>query len=430
MLIALTTVCSYISGLLLLRYKNDRHKSLIVCVGNVVLNLSILGVFKYYNFFVENLALLVKSFGYDLGWTTINIILPVGISFYTFQALSYTIDVYRGKMEPTKDPISFFAFISFFPQLVAGPIERATNLLPQFLQRRNFNYEKAIDGCRQILWGLLKKMIIADNCAEIVNLIWDNYTDYSGLTLLIGGILFSFQIYCDFSGYSDIAIGTAKLFGIRLMQNFNLPYLSRSIPEFWRRWHISLTTWFRDYIYFPLGGNRVSQIKTLRNTMIVFGVSGLWHGANWTFICWGLYHALLFIPYMLLHIDTKHQLTVEANRLLPSFKGFIQMCITFFLAVIGWILFRSDSMSQAVDYIYRMFMTITQGEVLGKRALVYCFLLVVIEWLQRNKAHCMQIDNPPKFLKYRVVRWTIYYILIWCLVAMAGSQQDFIYFQF
>lgn len=248
LLIALTTVCSYISGLLLLRYKNDRHKSLIVCVGNVVLNLSILGVFKYYNFFVENLALLVKSFGYDLGWTTINIILPVGISFYTFQALSYTIDVYRGKMEPTKDPISFFAFISFFPQLVAGPIERATNLLPQFLQRRNFNYEKAIDGCRQILWGLLKKMIIADNCAEIVNLIWDNYTDYSGLTLLIGGILFSFQIYCDFSGYSDIAIGTAKLFGIRLMQNFNLPYLSRSIPEFWRRWHISLTTWFRDYI--------------------------------------------------------------------------------------------------------------------------------------------------------------------------------------
>lgn len=430
LLIALTTVCSYISGLLLLRYKNDRHKSLIVCVGNVVLNLSILGVFKYYNFFVENLALLVKSFGYDLGWTTINIILPVGISFYTFQALSYTIDVYRGKMEPTKDPISFFAFISFFPQLVAGPIERATNLLPQFLQRRNFNYEKAIDGCRQILWGLLKKMIIADNCAEIVNLIWDNYTDYSGLTLLIGGILFSFQIYCDFSGYSDIAIGTAKLFGIRLMQNFNLPYLSRSIPEFWRRWHISLTTWFRDYIYFPLGGNRVSQIKTLRNTMIVFGVSGLWHGANWTFICWGLYHALLFIPYMLLHIDTKHQLTVEANRLLPSFKGFIQMCITFFLAVIGWILFRSDSMSQAVDYICRMFMTITQGEVLGKRALVYCFLLVVIEWLQRNKAHCMQIDNPPKFLKYRVVRWTIYYILIWCLVAMAGSQQDFIYFQF
>lgn len=430
LLIALTTVCSYISGLLLLRYKNDRHKSLIVCVGNVVLNLSILGVFKYYNFFVENLALLVKSFGYDLGWTTINIILPVGISFYTFQALSYTIDVYRGKMEPTKDPISFFAFISFFPQLVAGPIERATNLLPQFLQRRNFNYEKAIDGCRQILWGLLKKMIIADNCAEIVNLIWDNYTDYSGLTLLIGGILFSFQIYCDFSGYSDIAIGTAKLFGIRLMQNFNLPYLSRSIPEFWRRWHISLTTWFRDYIYFPLGGNRVSQIKTLRNTMIVFGVSGLWHGANWTFICWGLYHALLFIPYMLLHIDTKHQLTVEANRLLPSFKGFIQMCITFFLAVIGWILFRSDSMSQAVDYIYRMFMTITQGEVLGKRALVYCFLLVVIEWLQRNKAHCMQIDNPPKFLKCRVVRWTIYYILIWCLVAMAGSQQDFIYFQF
>lgn len=430
LLIALTTVCSYISGLLLLRYKNDRHKSLIVCIGNVVLNLSILGVFKYYNFFVENLALLVKSFGYDLGWTTINIILPVGISFYTFQALSYTIDVYRGKMEPTKDPISFFAFISFFPQLVAGPIERATNLLPQFLQRRNFNYEKAIDGCRQILWGLLKKMIIADNCAEIVNLIWDNYTDYSGLTLLIGGILFSFQIYCDFSGYSDIAIGTAKLFGIQLMQNFNLPYLSRSIPEFWRRWHISLTTWFRDYIYFPLGGNRVSQIKTLRNTMIVFGVSGLWHGANWTFICWGLYHALLFIPYMLLHIDTKHQLTVEANRLLPSFKGFIQMCITFFLAVIGWILFRSDSMSQAVDYIYRMFMTITQGEVLGKRALVYCFLLVVIEWLQRNKAHCMQIDNPPKFLKYRVVRWTIYYILIWCLVAMAGSQQDFIYFQF
>lgn len=430
LLIALTTICSFASGILLSIYKNDKRKSLIICMGNVVLNLSVLGVFKYYNFFVENLALLVKSFGYDLGWTTINIILPVGISFYTFQALSYTIDVYRGKMKPTKDPISFFAFISFFPQLVAGPIERATNLLPQFLQKRNFNYDKAIDGCRQILWGLFKKMIVADNCAEIVNMIWDNYTGYSGLTLLVGGVLFSFQIYCDFSGYSDIAIGTAKLFGIRLMQNFNLPYLSRSIPEFWRRWHISLTTWFRDYIYFPLGGNRVSKIKTLRNTMIVFGVSGLWHGANWTFICWGVYHALLFIPYMLLKIDTKHQLTVEANRLLPSFKGFIQMCITFSLAVIGWILFRSENMSQAIDYICRMFMTITQGEVLGKRALIYCFLLVVIEWLQRNKAHCMQFDNPPKLLKYRAVRWAIYYILIWCIVTMAGSQQDFIYFQF
>lgn len=298
-LIAFTTLCSYVSGILLERAEGKRTRQKWISAINIIVNLSILGVFKYYDFFGENFTALLRLFGMEADWVTLNIILPVGISFYTFQALSYTIDVYQHRIKPTHDIIAFFAFISFFPQLVAGPIERATNLLPQMLKKRTFNYAQAVDGCRQILWGFFKKMVIADNCALAVGQILDSYTEQSGFMLLMGGFFFTFQIYGDFSGYSDIAIGTARLFGINLMRNFNYPYFSRDIAEFWRRWHISLTTWFRDYIYIPLGGSRCSRWKVMRNTLIIFLVSGFWHGANWTFIVWGAYHALLFFPLLL-----------------------------------------------------------------------------------------------------------------------------------
>ncbi len=308
LLIIFTSFCSYASGLLLEKYERRRGVQKTISAANIVVNLAILGFFKYFNFFVESLSSLVSGvFGYELGWVTLNIILPVGISFYTFQALSYSIDVYKHSIKATHDPIEFFAYISFFPQLVAGPIERATNLLPQFQNERRFDYAKSVDGLRQMLWGFFKKLVVADNCAAIVNQYWGQYQELSGLMLFILGILFTFQIYCDFSGYSDIAIGCARLFGINLMRNFNLPYFSRSIPEFWRRWHISLTTWFRDYIYFPLGGSRCSKWKTIRNVFVVWGISGLWHGANWTFVCWGLYHAVILNIYNVLGIKTKRE---------------------------------------------------------------------------------------------------------------------------
>lgn len=308
LLIVFTSACSYTSGLLLEKNEGKRGVQKCISAANIVVNLAVLGFFKYFNFFVENLDSLVNTlFGYELGWVTLKIILPVGISFYTFQALSYSIDVYKHNIKATHDPIEFFAYISFFPQLVAGPIERATNLLPQFQKERKFDYAQSVDGLRQMLWGFFKKLVVADNCAAIVNQYWGQYQELSGLSLFILGVLFTFQIYCDFSGYSDIAIGCARLFGINLMRNFNFPYFSRSIPEFWRRWHISLTTWFRDYIYFPLGGSRCSRWKTIRNVFIVWGISGLWHGANWTFVCWGLYHAVILNIYNILGIKTKRE---------------------------------------------------------------------------------------------------------------------------
>ena len=326
LLIAFTSFCSFGSGLLLEKLEGRRRWQQAVSALNIVLNLAILGVFKYYNFFVENIdALCASLFDYHLDWVTMKVILPVGISFYTFQALSYSIDVYQKKIPATRDIVEFFAYISFFPQLVAGPIERATNLLPQFQQKRTFDYAKAVDGMTQMLWGFFKKIVVADNCAIIVNQHWNEFATLSSPVLLILALLFSFQIYCDFSGYSDIAIGTARLFGFNLKCNFNLPYFSRSIPEFWRRWHISLMTWFRDYIYFPLGGSRCVRWKVFRNTIIVFMVSGLWHGANWTFIAWGLYHGLLICLYILLGVNTKSKDIVAKGRRLPTLKELEQV---------------------------------------------------------------------------------------------------------
>ena len=355
-LIAFTSLCSFLSGILIEHDRNNNQKlSKFYATLNIVINIFILGIYKYYNFFTENLVDAFDSIGISLEISTLQLVLPVGISFYTFQALSYTIDVYKDKLKATHDPVEFFAFLSFFPQLVAGPIERATNLLPQFQKNRIFKYEDAVDGTRQILWGLFKKIVIADNCAIVVNNVFGDYQSQGSLTLLYGAFMFTFQIYGDFSGYSDIAIGTGKLFGIKLMRNFNFPYFSRNIPEFWRRWHISLNTWFTDYIYIPLGGSRCSQWKVIRNTIIVFFVSGLWHGANWTYVCWGLYHGLLFLPYLILKKKTKFNEDVAENRTYPNIKETFQILLTFTLVVFGWIIFRAKDIHEAYLYIERIF---------------------------------------------------------------------------
>lgn len=431
LLIAFTSFCSYGSGLLIARHEGKRKIQKAVSASNIILNLLILGVFKYYNFFMDNLEAMFHAVGYQLDWVTLDIILPVGISFYTFQALSYTIDVYQRKIAPTRDIIEFFAYISFFPQLVAGPIERATNLLPQFQRERRFDYAKAVDGLRQILWGLLKKLVIADNCASTVNTFWGDYADLTGLSLFVMGVMFTFQIYCDFSGYSDIAIGCARLFGIDLMRNFSFPYFSRSIPEFWRRWHISLMTWFRDYIYFPLGGSRCTKWKAVRNTLVVFSVSGLWHGANWTFICWGLYHACLISLFLLLGINTKQKDIVAQGRWLPTLKELAQMAVTFILVVIGWIIFRAENVGQAYEFITQMLTTMFDDSYIryGKLYLIYGMLLLLVEWLQRDKQHALQLPATGPF-RFAVVRYIIYIAIVYIIVIYAGEVQTFIYFQF
>ncbi len=437
-LIAFTSLCSYYSGILIERARftpPHNYSAKTITAANIIINLLILCTFKYFNFFSDNFDKLFRLFGVELDWVTLDVLLPVGISFYTFQAISYTIDVYRKQIEPTHDAVSFFAFVSFFPQLVAGPIERSTNLLPQFYKPRTFDYGKAVDGSRQILWGLFKKMVVADNCAKVVNKVWENYEDESGFMLMVGAVFFTFQIYGDFSGYSDIAIGTARLFGINLMKNFNMPYFSRDIAEFWRKWHISLTTWFRDYIYIPLGGSRGTKFKVFRNTMIIFLVSGLWHGANWTFIAWGAYHALLFLPLMLLGANRKYRGVVAEGRLLPTLRESAQMLLTFALAVIGWIIFRAESITQAWDYIARMcsrslFDVTTKG--ISKVAIVSIVVLVAVEWLQRDKEHGLCLSNKGLF-KYRFARIVFYICFILLLVyiyLLLNEVQNFIYFQF
>ena len=433
LLIAFTSACSFASGLLIEKtgkndnlYEQKQHRrAKAITATNIVINLLILGIFKYYNFFIESFLALIPFLNVDK--MLINIILPVGISFYTFQALSYSIDVYRRKIEPTHDIVAFFAYVSFFPQLVAGPIERATNLLPQFYQKRTFDYSQAVDGCRQILWGFFKKMVVADNCAVFVNTVWDDIPAYNGSTLLVAAIAFTFQIYGDFSGYSDIAIGCAKLFGIRLKRNFNVPYFSRDIAEFWRRWHISLTTWFRDYLYIPMGGSRVSKVKIVRNTFVIFLVSGLWHGANWTFIVWGAYHAILFLPLILLGKNRKNTNLVAEGKLFPNLKEIGQMLLTFILVVFGWIIFRAENISQVGLFFKAAF---TQG--LFRIPIVpfcslYIGLVLIVEWIQRGKEHGLELKqhiNPW-------LRYPIYYILIMmCIFCSPTHNEPFIYFQF
>lgn len=419
LLIAFTTVCSYFSGLLIGRGRWRKT----ALWSNIIVNLAILGLFKYYDFFAAELATMLGRSGDSV---MLHLILPVGISFYTFQALSYSIDIYRGKMGPTRDPIAFFAYVSFFPQLVAGPIERATNLLPQFQRARQFDYGMAVDGVRQMLWGFFKKVVVADNCAVYVDDIWNNINGESSLNLAMAAALFSIQIYCDFSGYSDIAIGCAKLFGIKLMRNFKVPYFSRDIAEFWRRWHISLTTWFRDYVYIPLGGSRTSKAKVVRNTFIIFLISGLWHGANWTFILWGAFHALLFLPLILQGKNRKHTDTIAAKRWLPTPKELGQMLLTFVLAALGWILFRSQSLWEAVDFYVGIVSGGWSGFNLPMRAIMFVTLMLSVEWMQRNREHGLSMEG----VRSGVVRYACYLAVLTLIFVYGVFNETFIYFQF
>jgi len=389
--------------------------------------------YHYYNFFLDNFITAFSFFGQEIQGDSLNIILPVGISFYTFQTLSYTIDVYRRKLEPTNDFVAFSAFVSFFPQLVAGPIERATHLLPQFYKKRNFNYNSAADGLRQILWGLFKKIVIADNCAEYANMIFNNSSDYSGSTLVLGALFFTFQIYGDFSGYSDIAIGTSRLFGFDLMRNFNFPYFSRDIAEFWRRWHISLSTWFRDYLYIPLGGSRGTLFTKIRNVFIIFIVSGFWHGANWTFIFWGALNALYFIPLMITKSNRNNIDIIAKGNYFPGRKEFLLMCLTFSMTVFAWIFFRAENISHAFQIVGTIFssslFTIPYfpniSEITPIVILVCLFLIV--EWCGREGQYAI----AEMGLKWnRVIRYFIYYIIILAIFWFSGKEQQFIYFQF
>ena len=426
LLIAFTSFCSWGSGLLIGKAESKKTAKTWMWL-NIVINLSILALFKYYDFFVTEFA---QLFHISTDGLLLRVILPVGISFYTFQALSYSIDVYRGKIESTRDIIAFFAFISFFPQLVAGPIERATNLLPQFLKKREFNYDIAVDGMRQILWGMFKKIVIADNCAVFVNKVFSTYPEQSGSNLLLAAIFFAFQIYGDFSGYSDIAIGTAKLFGVKLMRNFNVPYFSRNMAELWRRWHISLTTWFRDYVYYPLGGSRVSKAKVVRNTFVIFLLSGFWHGANWTYIVWGAYHAILFLPFIFGKSNKfKNQKLVAENRVLPTFKETSQMLWTFFLFVFGLIIFRSESLRQAWEYFCGICNTslFSTPNVKGYSALMINILFMLfVEWIQRDRQFVLDLS----MIKKGYIRWMFYLIVLVIIFAFGGHATNFIYFQF
>lgn len=431
-LLLISSLIDYFVGIGLSKQNDEKKRKLLITVS-IVSNLGLLVFFKYFNFFLDNFIAAFSLFGVSFHAGSLNIILPVGISFYTFQTMSYGLDVYKRKLEPTKDFISFSAFVSFFPQLVAGPIERATHLLPQFYKKREFDYSASVDGMRQILWGLFKKMVIADNCAIYANLIFNNHTDYSGSTLLLGAVFFTFQIYGDFSGYSDIAIGLSKLFGFDLMRNFTTPYFSRDIAEFWRRWHISLSTWFRDYLYIPLGGSRGSSWKKVRNTFIIFVVSGIWHGANWTFVAWGFLNALYFMPLLLSNKNRTNLGIVAQGKHLPSVNELIQMLSTFALTVFAWIFFRAESISHAWDYIARMFSSSMfsvphfAGMYNALITILLTIVMVIIEWIGRESQHPLQ--NIGLNWK-RPFRYAMYYAFIIALVWFSGKEQQFIYFQF
>lgn len=396
-------------------------------IVSLVTNLGLLGFCKYYNFFIESLVNSFSLAGVSLEISTLNIILPVGISFYTFQTLSYTVDIYRKRFEPANDLVSFLAFVSFFPQLVAGPIERASNLLPQFSRPRFFTYEDGKEGARLILWGLFKKVVIADQCAIFVDQLFDNPSGHSGSALSLGAIFFSIQVYGDFSGYSDIAMGTARLFGFELMRNFRYPFFSRDIAEFWRRWHISLSTWFKDYLYIPLGGSRGSTFMKVRNVMIVFIVSGLWHGAQWTFVIWGFLHGLYYIPQLLSRTNRQYLNDLPAGRFFPETREFFKIAITFTLVTFAFIFFRANSLNNAFDYIRHMFSsTLVEKPPLNMIVMLAAILLfVAVEWINRDRLHPFQMDQKPFALRYAT-----YGIISFLIIGFSGNANSFIYFQF
>ena len=433
-LLVFSTLLDYYTGIKMSDAPNKIQKKFWFWLS-IFVNLGFLGVFKYYNFFATSLAEAISNIGFQINPWTLRVILPVGISFYTFHGLSYVIDIYYERIKPEKNFVDYSVFVSFFPLLVAGPIERATHLLPQIKKERTFDYAKAVDGMRQILWGLFKKVVIADQCAEYANMIFNNSGDYSGSTLLLGAIFFTFQIYGDFSGYSDIALGTARLFGIELLRNFAFPYFSRNIAEFWRRWHISLSSWFKDYLYIPLGGSEGGIWKKVRNTFIIFLVSGFWHGANWTFIVWGLLNALYILPSIIFKTNRNNLDSVAKGKYLPNIKEFFQIGVTFMLTVFAWIFFRSNDVGHAVGYVKKifsasLFVRPRFYEVASTPTHIMFILLLfflTLEWLARESQHTLKwLQN----IHSKSMRWLFYYIIIILLFLFNGKEQQFIYFQF
>lgn len=431
-LLIFSTFLDYFTGIKISASENNSKKKFWLWLS-IIVNLGFLGVFKYYNFFTESFAAGLSLLGVKSNFSTLRVILPVGISFYTFHGLSYILDIYKNKIKPEKNFVDYSVFVSFFPLLVAGPIERATHLLPQILKKREFDYAKAVNGLRQILWGLFKKIIIADNCAEYANVIFADPTHASGSTLIAGALFFTVQIYCDFSGYSDIALGTARLFGIELLRNFAFPYFSRDIAEFWRRWHISLSSWFKDYLYIPLGGSNGGTARKVRNTFIIFLVSGFWHGANWTFIVWGLLNALYIMPSILFNRNRNHLDIVAKGKMLPNLLEFFSIGFTFSLTVFAWIFFRANSVGEAFGYISGIFsstlFTIPPSLGIGKilPLIILTGIFFMIEWLGRENQFAIESIGMtwPKPL-----RWSFYYLILFSIFFFVGKEQQFIYFQF
>lgn len=436
-LLMFSTALDYYTGIKI-HEASDTKRRKFWLYTSIIINLGFLGVFKYYNFFAENFAALLSSIGLHADFVTLEIVLPVGISFYTFHGLSYVLDIYYSRIKPSYNFVNYSLFVSFFPLLVAGPIERATHLLPQMERKRLFDVSKANDGLRQILWGLFKKIVIADNCAVIANDIFNNSDSHYGLTLIVGALAFACQIYGDFSGYSDIALGSARLMGFELLRNFSYPYFSRDIAEFWRRWHISLSSWFRDYLYVPLGGNSGSTMRKMRNVMIIFLVSGFWHGASWNFIVWGAINAILMLPLMFFGSNRRNMDVVAADRVMPSIKELFQILLTFGFTCLAWVFFRSDNLTEAVLYCKNLvvglyhFETYTSSFQYLRGAVswsivVFTVILIVMEWRGRRDKHALETYLQGK---KRWLRWSLYYFLITAIVYFGGSEQEFIYFQF
>jgi len=433
-LLLFSTLLDYITGLKMQDSKTQNQKRFWFWLS-IIINLGFLGVFKYYNFFAASFAQSVSHLGWEISPLMLNVVLPVGISFYTFHGLSYVIDIYKNRIKAERNFVDYAVFVSFFPLLVAGPIERATHLLPQIKKQRTFDYSKAADGLRQILWGLFKKIVIADNCAVFANQIFNNSEDMSGSTLVLGALFFTFQIYGDFSGYSDIALGTARLFGVELLRNFAFPYFSRDIAEFWRRWHISLSSWFKDYLYIPLGGSSGGNWMRIRNTFIIFVVSGFWHGANWTFIVWGFFNALFILPSIIMKTNRNHIGIVAKGRLLPSMKELVQMILTFSLTVFAWIFFRAVNIDHAIKYIGGIFkpslFTVPKFDLMENvtSTIILIVIFILIEWQGRENQYA--IEGIGK-VNSKSIRWISYIIILLAIYFYGnfGENVEFIYFQF
>lgn len=427
-LLIFSTLLDYFTGIKIEKSITTSKKKFWL-VLSVCINLGFLGLFKYYNFFIESVEVLLTNAGIKYNATIINIILPVGISFYTFHGLSYVFDIYNKKIVARRNWVNYALFVSFFPLLVAGPIERATHLLPQIESNRQFNYIKIVDGLKQILWGLFKKIVIADNCAVFANIIFNDPSNYSGSTLLIGAIFFSFQIYGDFSGYSDIALGSARLLGFELLKNFSFPYFSRNLSEFWKKWHISLSSWFRDYLYIPLGGNKSGSVKKIINVLVVFIVSGFWHGANWTFLIWGFINGIFVILDNFVFKTQFKDSIVATGRILPNPKELLQVISTFLIVSLIWIVFRAENLSSIIIYYEHLFSIsiFSIPEIRPTRLIILIIIFVLIEWLGREFDFAIS-DIFVK--KSKILRWTFYILLISCILVFGGKPQSFIYFQF